>query len=138
MDHQLLIDFDTEAMSFSSVIRLSDLEIQEIQNLICYRFGIDLDNVWCWENMAHIDTIIEYGNENGLNKIKLLFNTNPVVKLVVTDEDTPPWFGFKGKVFDLLEVVNKLRYFEFFIVNEDCNIIVFDTHQNALVLSRNI
>ncbi|MGD8595150.1 MAG: hypothetical protein PVF82_20150 [Gammaproteobacteria bacterium] len=135
MDDELLNEFYTESQKYPSITRLSDSEISEIQDSIQEKFKVDIDRTWCWENIGVIHKTIEYGEEDGLEKIIELLNNNITVKIVVTDENVPPWFGFKGKLFDIIEVLHNLKYFEYFIIDEKCSWIIFDTHHNTLIFT---
>jgi hypothetical protein len=137
MDDKLLNEFIYESKKFISIVKLTDIEISEIQSSITDNFGIDVSRNWCWESISVEHKTIEYGKEDGLKKIKELLNKDVTVLLVVTDEETPPWFGFKGKLFDFIEVLKKLRYFEFFIIDEKCLWIIFDTHHNSFIITSN-
>lgn len=135
MDNELVNEFNTESKNFNSIVSLPDLEITKIQKSIKDEFGIDINRNWCWESIGADHKTLEYGKEDGLNKIKELLDEDTTVKLIITDEEVPPWFGYKGKLADLIEVLKKIRYFEFFIVDEKCSWIIFDTHHNTLVFT---
>jgi len=133
MDKKLLCDFESELKTKPQITKLDDSELDIIQKNINTEFKIDLNRTWCWESLGDDHQVMNYGEEDGLEKIKGLLKKNLDIKIVVTDEDVPPWFGFKGSLVELLDVIRELRYFEFFIIDETFTWIIFDTHHNSLV-----
>ena len=137
MDSELLDEFNSVLRSkdFDSINELSDSELSDIQVSIKNKFKVDVNRVWCWDSIGVQSKTVEYGEKDGLIEIKNFFGGDINVKIVVTDEETPPWFGFKGKLFDILDVLRNVRYTEFFLINDNCSWIIFDTHHNSLVFA---
>jgi hypothetical protein len=56
------------------------------------------------------------------------------VFLVITDDELPPWVVVSGAWNGVRHLLSEARFFEFFVVNTSLRWIVFDTHDNRLVV----
>lgn len=62
-----------------------------------------------------------------------MLNRQADARLVVTDEDEPPWPVYAGSVLQLIAMLRKCRFCEYMMAAHDMSWIVFDNHMNELV-----
>lgn len=58
------------------------------------------------------------------------------VYLAVTDDEPPPWpVLWINDPSCIVELLEKMHFFEYFVFSPDCSRVFFDTHDNVLVSS---
>jgi hypothetical protein len=135
MDHELAKSLRTYCAAHS---KLAILEIEETNSLrvtIARRFGFELEQIWWWEHVPREHVCVSYTNQDGLDFLAstLSATTDPLL-LFVTDDNPAPWMCISGDGNSLIEMLREQRFFEYFIVNRDLGWVLFDTHQNAMML----
>jgi hypothetical protein len=109
-----------------------------IQDLVIQYF-FDINQRYLWEGKKDGFRKDYIDESEGLSFLKeLLDKFEERIYLVITDDEFPPWqvlFFSKSYLIDLLK---DNRYFEFFIFDGSMENIVFDTHDNSLILFQSI
>jgi hypothetical protein len=101
------------------------------------KFSFDLSNRYLWENLSIKESYV-YTNENSEWEIlfsKLLQKFEDIIFLVITDDDFYPWPIFECKKHLIVKILNEQQYFEFFIFDNLMKILLFDTHENELIIA---
>jgi hypothetical protein len=132
------------AKSISNFVKSSNLDCYEVQttdaiNLIenlAYTFCFDLSKRYLWEG-ALVKERNSYKNDNTYWEMlsSLLFpNFGNRVYLVITDDDFFPWPVFDCKKEAVADILKVHQYFEFFIFDKSMQKILFDIHDNEILL----
>ena len=109
-------------------------EAEVLRTEIAHRFGFSDRELWWWEHLGSPVRSVAYSDGEGLRLLSAVLPPRTRrAFLFVTDDDPPPWLCVSGPPHALLDLVAQLRFFEFFILDEDMTWIVFDTHHNTLV-----
>lgn len=105
---------------------------------LAVRHGIDPRFVYWWAGKASADQTIQYdGSDEGLSCLaKLLAEVNGEICLVASDERASPWPIWTLQASELIPLLGELPFFEYFVVLDDGATLLFDTHHNTLVVSR--
>ncbi|MCW8344395.1 hypothetical protein M8V13_22865, partial [Stenotrophomonas sp. SG1] len=84
------------------------------------------------------DQTIQYDyRDEGLSSLaELLLEVNGEMCLVDTDERAKPWPIWTLQASELIPLLGELPFFEYFVVLDGGATLLFDTHHNALVVSR--
>lgn len=90
---------------------------------------------WWWTSLREPRVAVRYGEADGLRLLLRLQPHDTTAVLAVTDDEPVPWPAFKGALGNLVAMVRDVRAFEFWIAPPDSRWIVFDTHENALVVA---
>ena len=126
-------------LSSDSIEKLKSCDIKKILQDISCRYKIDTKNIWWWENPKVTFSTISYGSSYALELIKgIVGSDSEVVTLVVTDDEPSPWPAWRGELRCIIDVIYELRYFEYFLVGENQNWLIFDNHHNQLILMGSI
>lgn len=138
MDEQLL----TEIRAFvrcQKHTRELDRELSDATRVQVESKFIDYPrSIWWWENLRSPSRIVDYGASDAFEEIRKLIKKDEIVRLVVTDDESPPWPVFEGPTEEILAVVSEHRFFEYFLVpgnGTNLDWIIFDTHLNQLVVA---
>ncbi|BCX42216.1 MULTISPECIES: hypothetical protein [Stenotrophomonas] len=102
------------------------------------RHGIDPRRVYWWAGIATADQTIQYDDsDEGLSCLaELLVEVNGEMCLVASDERALPWPIWTLQASELIPLLGELPFFEYFVVLDGGATLLFDTHHNALVVSR--
>lgn len=102
------------------------------------RHGIDPRLVYWWTGKASADQTIQYdSSDEGLSCLaELLAEVNGEICLVASDEHALPWPIWTLQARELIPLLGELPFFEYFLVLEGGATLLFDTHHNTLVVSR--
>lgn len=65
---------------------------------------------------------------------EFLLEFDRFVYLAITDDEFYPWPIIKFCSRDIVSILESQQYFEFFIFDGSMNRILFDTHDNQLIL----
>jgi hypothetical protein len=113
---------------------LASDEAESIRTKVALRFGFREGQAWWWERLPPSSRSFAYSEGEGLAQLMAMApNRIEPVYLFVTDDDPPPWLCLSGPLQALVEMLNELRFFEYFIIDQSMRWIVFDTHHNALI-----
>jgi hypothetical protein len=110
---------------------LSDSLISNVVKI----FGFNIQQKYLWEKK--IPTIqIPYQIDNeGISFIQeYLIKLEQRIYLCITDDEFMPWGIFFFPREYLIELLTNHRYFEFFIFDKTMNTILFDTHDNEIII----
>lgn len=116
-------------------IALDQKVADRMANAMAQRYAIDSSKLRWWEGMGVPSRTTQYQPHEGLNLIRKLVDGNPQVVMFVTDDEPPPWPAVRGPLDQVLFIVSEQRFFEYFLVPESLEWLIFDTHDNALVAS---
>lgn len=108
-----------------------------LESLAC-RHGIDARFVYWWASKASADQTIQYdSSDEGLSCLaELLAGVNGEMLLVASDECALPWPIWTLQASELIPLLGELPFFEYFVVLDGGAALLFDTHHNTLVISR--
>ena len=96
-------------------------------------FVTDSSNLHWWEGLKGSATRVPYGSADGLAKLESLLGEQADVRLIVTDEEEPPWPVYAGGALQLIAMLRECRFCEFMMAAPDLSWAIFDTHMNELV-----
>ena len=106
-------------------------ELQKISDI----YVTDSTSRWWWKHLSQKSKQISYDENDDFSTLLSLVNTQDGCFLVVTDDELPPWPIYSGDIGSIAKVLRECRYFEYFLVSENYEWIVFDTHMNELIVS---
>jgi hypothetical protein len=138
MDKELvtgIIDFIRAKKIDCSFIEETDAK-NIVENL-CKKFCFDLSKRYLWADVR-IKEKITYNNDIEDWEVllsTLLQNFDERVYLVVTDDEFYPWAVFDCKRDIVIDILKEQQYFEFFIFDKPMKYVLFDTHENELLLA---
>lgn len=111
-------------------------QAKEIIENLAKVYHFDLSKRYLWEDV-YSKQRISYDNETEVWTrllTQLLLNFESKTYLVVTDDEFYPWAVFECQKEKIVEVIREQRHFEFFIFDKSMRFILFDTHDNELLL----
>ncbi|WMJ67573.1 hypothetical protein [Stenotrophomonas sp. 24(2023)] len=102
------------------------------------RHGIDSRRTFWWAGAPLMDREIQYdGSEEGLSCLRaLLADVRGEIYLVASDERASPWPLWALEPSEVIPLLGELPFFEYFLVLDGGATLLFDTHHNTLVVSR--
>lgn len=106
---------------------------------IAMRHVNDASSIYWWSSLKGKAQVIEYdGGTSGIALVSSILTDigDDSVYLIVTDDEPSPWSVFKVVREDLMEVLSELPFFEYFVSTMDCSFLLFDTHENNIIVSR--
>ncbi|RTQ86121.1 MULTISPECIES: hypothetical protein [Stenotrophomonas] len=135
------MDDSNLATTISKLLGRDPLPIDRATGLLeslASRHGIDPCLVYWWAGKESADQTIQYdGSDEGLSCLAdLLAEANGEMCLVASDERALPWPIWNLQVSELIPLLGELPFFEYFVVLDDGATLLFDTHHNTLVVSR--
>jgi hypothetical protein len=101
------------------------------------KFSFDLSKRYLWDDISVKEIYTYNNNENSDWEIlfsELLQKFEDRIYLVITDDDFFPWPIFECKRDLVTQILKEQQYFEFFIFDNLMKIILFDTHENELII----
>jgi hypothetical protein len=114
---------------------VSDEKAAQLTKDLAAKFSFDLSRLFIWAN-KDLHTVYEYGDdhEKWLTTItELIDRFDEEIFLAVTDEDFYPWKILTGNKQVILNLLQDLPPFEYFIFDASLQYVVFDTHDNFFV-----
>jgi hypothetical protein len=133
IDPELLADLG-DAARVVGVTELSFADAKHVAMSAQATFVTAPEATWWWTALREPAISLRYGNEDGVALLLRLLPSDTTVVLVVTDDERAPWPAFEGALVDVATMLREVRVFEFWVVPRDLGWIVFDTHENALVV----
>ncbi|HHA2419019.1 TPA: hypothetical protein ACOEBG_001266 [Stenotrophomonas maltophilia] len=135
------MDDSNLATTISQLLGRDPLPIDRATGLLeslASRHGIDPRFVYWWAGKATSDQTIQYdSSDEGLSCLaELLAEVNGEMCLVASDERASPWPIWTLQASELIPLLGELPFFEYFVVLDDGATLLFDTHRNTLVVSR--
>ena len=136
MDEKLVKNIQSTIEQDSEPCSIVDPEvslniIKELSKIYSFSFN---DLYW-WENVK-ADVSYKYSDNNEwTTKLSEMIKVyGEEVLLFITDDEYTPWPAFKCNTDRLITLLSGQRFFEYFIVDEKFEYILFDTHHNVLLL----
>ncbi len=86
-----------------------------------------------WESLKCSAVRMPYADTDGLAKIATLVGQRTNARLIVTDDESPPWPVYSGDAQKIIAMLRECRFFEYILAAHDRSWILFDTHMNELV-----
>lgn len=109
-------------------------EAESLRVQVARRFGFSDAHTWWSEHVPAPARTVVYSAGQGLQLLSAIIPAESGrILLFVTDDDPPPWACISGSRQALICLLGELRFFEFFMVDDRMNWIIFDTHHNTLV-----
>lgn len=113
-------------------IKLLSIEEANLYNeKIKTSFSLNYQKLFIWDEIKKMSELIPYTNSNW-NELALV-NFNRLKKdifLVVSDEEYFPWQIINGSTNSILEFIIEQPFFEYFVFDQNLEILIFDTHDN--------
>lgn len=133
MDSEFVDELDAASRSVTGITRMpAEAATAYVQGL-AEAFVAEPSSLHWWESLKGNAARIPYGNADGLAILASMLNRQADARLVVTDEDEPPWPVYAGSVLQLIAMLRKCRFCEYMMAAHDMSWIVFDNHMNELV-----
>lgn len=117
------------------IAELSETDAAHVTRSAQDAFVTKPEATWWWTVLRPPVASLRYGEKDGLTLLLRLVPSETTVVLVVTDDEHTPWPAFEGSLREVVTMLREARVFEFWIVTRDWRWIVFDTHNNELVVS---
>ena len=133
LDLELVDELDEASRKVVGTKRLpTEVAAAYVQD-IAETFVADPSSFHWWESLKGSATRVPYGNADGLAKLESLLGDQVNVRLVVTDEEEPPWPVYAGGALQLIAMLRECRFCEYMVAAHDMSWVIFDTHMNELV-----
>lgn len=113
---------------------LSPEATEALVDRVAAKFSVDRSRQWWWEGLPGA-RVIECDPADELAALRRMLPQHEALALVVTDDESPPWIAVSGAWPALSQMLHEARLFEFFVVPDRLDWIVFSTHDNRLVVS---
>lgn len=135
IDEGLVAELSAICAADPRLVYLSAEATDDLLARVAARFRVDTSRLWWWEGIPNARSV-PYAEGQGLSELaRLVVDPDGDLTLVVTGDEPPPWLGIAGPLPALLQLLNETPHFEFFVVDNELNWIVFDTHHDELVVS---
>lgn len=134
IDPELVTDLSAVAQTLG-VVQLSASDAGHIARVVRAAFVTAEEATWWWTALRQPAISLHYGNEDGLALLLRLLPADVVAVLVVTDDEHEPWPAFEGALRDVATMLREVRPFEYWLAPRDGSWVVFDTHENAMVVA---
>lgn len=135
IDEELIESIRSMFDDSPALLELDKEEAKGLASSVASRYVSDTNKIWWWESLKSDSLVIDYGEEDGLNMLENLICNDKSVIIFITDDQPEPWCVLRGASSEILNVIKNQRFFEYFIVPEELNWIVFDTHHNSFVIA---
>lgn len=133
MDIELVDELDEASRKIPGIRRIPVEAAASFVEGLAEVFVVDSTSLHWWGSLRYSATLVPYGNGDGLEILESLLGAQVDVRLVVTDEEEPPWPVYAGDAFQLIAMLKECRYCEYMIAAHDMSWVIFDTHMNELV-----
>lgn len=134
IDHSLAHEVEMSAERIGRVHRLSSDETNSRVSRLAETYVKDARALWWWGDLKLPSKRIAYRDHGGLPMWPNMVGPETEAILVVTDDSEPPWIAYSGCARDLAEMLQECRFFEYFVAARDESWMIFDTHENELVV----
>ncbi|MFN8149502.1 MAG: hypothetical protein U0R24_00040 [Solirubrobacterales bacterium] len=134
IDRDLEEEVNLLSRSIGGLSVLSPEATEALVERVSSQFSVDRSRQWWWEGLLGA-RVIECDTSDGLAALQRLLPQNEALALVVTDDEFPPWIAVSGAWPSLSRMLRETRLFEFFVVPDRLNWIVFSTHDSQLVVA---
>jgi hypothetical protein len=114
---------------------LSDDEAKTRIDLVARAFVTDPERRWWWDSLVEPTKRNSYADSDGLAILEELLESENEVDLFVTDDSGSPWPLISGNSTAVVRLLRECLFFEFIIAARDGSWVIFDTHDNELVLA---
>lgn len=99
----------------------------------------DSSSLYWWSSLRNKPVVFGYGDDTAqwrsvLNALVQGFESEELL-VAVTDDSDGAWPVVTMPKHSLVEIISDLPFFEYFVFEQDCRRVVFDTHHNSLVES---
>jgi hypothetical protein len=135
----LAVTFDLAQAVTAAVAAREDLQLvsaegaSDVIALAETKVGVPLRRAWSWEGLAGVSVHFHYGDQDGLALVRSMLPTAGPLWLFVTNDRPPPWICVRGASETLCWLLGELPLVEYFVVADDGDWIMFDTHHNVFV-----
>ncbi len=108
----------------------------ELVKTLAIKFSFDLNRLFVWSNkdFGEVHSYKQDSNNWELLMQGLLNKFNAQLFVAITDEEFFPWNVLKCRKQDFIKLLKEQRYFEYFIFDASMSCVLFDTHDNSLIL----
>jgi hypothetical protein len=124
------------AASHPELLVLDAKSADQLTKTIARAHVRDQLRLWWWESLREPAATESYGSADGLARVQQLLGEKPgPFTLMVTDDERPPWMGVRGPLESLVSLLRDQHYFEYLLVDDSLTWVLFDTHENNLVVA---
>ncbi|WP_442583614.1 hypothetical protein ACSBOB_17305 [Mesorhizobium sp. ASY16-5R] len=119
-----------DAASACGAISVSDLDAIHCTKMLRQRFVLDDSFLNWWESLKVPTTTFSHrNNDECLTILCELAGNGSQVVLLTTDEDSPPWLAYQGKLEQILFLISNCRFFEFLLFQPDSGVAILDMNR---------
>jgi hypothetical protein len=133
LDAELLDELDEASRNVAGVTRVPAEVAEAYLRDLAEAFVANPSRLHWWESLKGGATRVPYDNDDGLATLESLLGDRTDIRLVVTDEEEPPWPVYAGSGTQLITMLRECRFCEYMVASCDTSWVVFDTHMNELV-----
>ena len=141
MDHKLLDELRSAASRTSTVLRVSIDEGSAIIRSLADRYVTDPGIVWWWTAFKEPERTfsVPYDGNGGFVILRRVIASESFLELIATDDDPVTAEAiFRGRIDEIIDLIEGQRYFEYILSALDHSWAVFDTHHNELIFCGSI
>jgi hypothetical protein len=133
LDAELIAELDEASRKVGGITLLPPDDAEAYVRDLAERFVADRSSLHWWESLKGGATRLPYDNDDGLKTLGRLLGSQADIRLVVTDEEEPPWPVYAGSGIQLVAMLRECRFCEYLVASRGMSWVVFDTHMNELV-----
>lgn len=130
----LLKDIRAYLRRYSALHEVSEAESRELLGAVAERHKRSWDARWWWCELPEAE-VLHYGDDEPARLILSRLPPQTPARLVITDDESPPWPVIAGPLRNLLDLIGEHRFFEYMLAADDASWLIFDTHHNDLVMT---
>lgn len=132
IDTDLITELEGVCRITPGISLLNSQTTEALLERIAAKFSVDRSRLWWWEGVQPT-RVVECSSVGELADLERLMPQSAELTLVVTDDESPPWVAVLGTWRALSQMLRETRHFEFFVVNDRLDWIVFSTHDGKLI-----
>ena len=135
IDNSLLSEIEAATKKVGGINSMPEDEASRLLEMLAANFVGNHIGRWWWNSLKKPNQRISYGDNDGLDLLARLVESEPFLVLIVTDDESPPWPAYTGSTRNIIDVLRDCRFFEYCLVPSDRRWAIFDTHHNELIIA---
>jgi Family of unknown function (DUF6756) len=112
---------------------LDDALAEDLIERVKRKFVEDPSKLWWWESLRGESHSVRYADEQWLELMHARIGGQPIVNLIVTDDQPEPSGVVKGPPEAILNLLNETPKFEYAMTDPDVGWLILDNHHDVLV-----
>ncbi len=133
VDSELVDELDAASIRVGGITRMPPDAATAFIKRLAEIFVVDPSRLHWWESLKGSAFHLSYGDADGLTKLAEWVGEKADARLVVTDDEDPPWPVYSGDATKIIAMLRECRFCEYILAAHDMSWIIFDTHMNELV-----